>query len=310
MGFNQSISATACHSMKLPISAILPVLALAMVSPLSAGEPDKAPVWKISDSDSTVYLAWSVHLLRKKDLPIPAVFDRVYAESEEVVFEVDMAVMSRPGAAAEMTKLGSLPAGETLSDRFVPETMKRLRAYLRDCGMREDFLDPYDPGMVFLLLSSLEAGKLGAKPEFGVETALFDQCLADGKPSRGLETMAYQVSLFDELDDSVIEEYLNRSLDQIKESPEAFDRLVEAWREGDAKALAAEVDKDTSMPDELRDLLLTKRNRNWIPEIEKALATDRDVMFLVGAAHLVGEESVVDLLRKRGIEVTQLANSE
>ena len=57
-------------------------------------------------------------------------------------------------------------------------------------------------------------------------------------------------------------------------------------------------------------MLLIERNRNWIPEIEKALATERDVMFLVGAAHLVGEESVVALLRRKGLEVTQLAASD
>jgi len=54
-------------------------------------------------------------------------------------------------------------------------------------------------------------------------------------------------------------------------------------------------------------VLLIERNRNWIPEIEKALAKEHDVMFLVGAAHLVGKESVVDLLRRKGLEVTQLA---
>ncbi|MBU6180151.1 MAG: TraB/GumN family protein, partial [Verrucomicrobia bacterium] len=59
---------------------------------------------------------------------------------------------------------------------------------------------------------------------------------------------------------------------------------------------------------ELREVLLTERNRNWIPEIEKALATDRDVMFLVGAAHLVGEDGVVDLLRDKGLTVTQVPN--
>jgi uncharacterized protein YbaP (TraB family) len=60
----------------------------------------------------------------------------------------------------------------------------------------------------------------------------------------------------------------------------------------------------------LHEVLLVERNRNGIPEIEKFLATDRDVMFLVGAGHLVGEDSVVDLLREKGYEVMPLANGE
>ena len=60
----------------------------------------------------------------------------------------------------------------------------------------------------------------------------------------------------------------------------------------------------------LHEVLLVERNRNGIPEIEKFLATDRDVMFPVEAGHLVGEDSVVDLLREKGYEVMPLANGE
>ena len=60
----------------------------------------------------------------------------------------------------------------------------------------------------------------------------------------------------------------------------------------------------------LHEVLLVERNRNGIPEIEKFLATDRDVMFPVEAGYLVGEDSVVDLLREKGYEVMPLANGE
>jgi len=286
------------------------LLVAAATPPLVAGERPPAPVWTVSDADSTVFLVWSIHLLREKDLPIPESFDRVYAEAEEVVFEIDMAAMSRPASAEEMHRLGLLPPGETLADRFGAGTMERLRAYLRELGKPESFLDSYDPGMVFLLLSSFEAARLGARAEFGAETTIYAKCLADGKPNRGLETIAYQVSLFDELDDFVIEEYVNRSIDERDKNSGVFDRIVAAWRSGDVDALAAELEEDSTLPGKLREVLLTRRNRNWIAEIEKALATDRDVMFLVGAAHLVGEESVVDLLREKGLEVKQLASAE
>jgi uncharacterized protein YbaP (TraB family) len=53
-------------------------------------------------------------------------------------------------------------------------------------------------------------------------------------------------------------------------------------------------------------VLLTQRNKNWIPEIEKALAGDKTVLFLVGAAHLVGTDSVIDLLEKKGHKPEQI----
>ncbi len=296
--------------MKLPTHPAVFALPFAFAVPLAAEEPTKAPIWKISDEDSTVYLAGSVHLLREKDLPIPAAFDRVYAESEELVFEIDMAAMMRPETAVEMLKLGSLPEGETIADRFGAETVERLRGYLKEQGMNPATFDRLSPGMVFLTLSSLEAVRQGAKPELGLEMTYFGKSVADGKPSRGLETIVYQVQLFDRFETAVVEEWIHKTLDELDRSAETLETILQAWRTGDDRGIAEKLAEDESMPAELREALLGERNRNWIPEIEKALATDRDVMFLVGAGHLAGEGSVVDLLREKGLEVTQLANDE
>ncbi len=296
--------------MKLPTHPAVFVLPFAFAGPLAAEEPARVPIWKISDEDSTVYLAGSVHLLREQDLPIPAAFDRVYAESEELVFEIDMAAMMRPGAAAEMLKLGSLPEGETIADRFGTETVERLRGYLKEQGVAPSLFDRFSPGMIFLTLSSLEAARQGAKTELGLETTYFGKSVADGKPSRGLETIAYQVQLFDRFEDASIEKWIHRTLDEPERSAETLEAIMQAWRRGDGQGIAERLAQDDSMPPELREALLDERNRNWIPEIERALATDRDVMFLVGAAHLAGEGSVVDLLREKGLKVTQLANDE
>lgn len=294
-----ALSLALCLAFSLPAGALL-----------KADEAAMAPVWKVSDADSTVFLAGSVHLLREKDLPIPAAFDRVYAEAEEIVFEIDMATMMRPETAAEMRELGSLPQGEQLSDRFSDATMTRLRSYLKDRGMPEDFFETYTPGMVFLLLSSFEASRVGAKPELGLEMTYFAKSVKDKKPSRGLETIAYQISRLNRFDPLQIEELINGTLDEQPESEKTLDAITEAWKTGQAADLADVIGESETFSEELREILLVQRNRNWIPEIEKALATDRDVMFLVGAAHLVGEESVVDLLREKGLEVTQLKEGE
>jgi uncharacterized protein YbaP (TraB family) len=287
-------------------SAFFIALSLPLVAPAHAEEKAMAPVWKISDADSTVYLAGSVHLLREKDLPIPPAFDRVYAEAEEIVFEIDMATMMRPETAAEMRKLGSLPQGETLSDRFGEETIQRLGDYLKDRGMREDFFETYAPGMVFLLLSSFEATRLGARPELGLESTYYAKSVEDGIPSRGLETIAFQISRLNGFENTMVEELINDALDETADSGKTLDEITAAWKAGKADELAEVIGEEESFSPELREVLLIERNRNWIPEIEKALATEHDVMFLVGAAHLVGEGSVVDLLREKGLEVTQL----
>jgi uncharacterized protein YbaP (TraB family) len=286
------------------------LIALLMIAPVRADEAAMAPVWKISDADSTVYLAGSVHLLREKDMPLPAVFDRVYAEAEELVFEIDMATMSDPDSAQKMRALGSLPEGERLDEKLSRATMARLGVYLKKRGMPAGVFDTFTPGMVYLTMGSIEAARSGAKPHLGLEMVYFAKSVEDAKPSRGLETVAFQMSRFNEFEPGLIETLINESIDEADDSTETFDAIVAAWRSGDEGALGDLILEQTGPHSRLHEVLLVERNRNWIPEIEKLLATDRDVMFLVGAGHLVGEDSVVDLLREKGYEVMQLANGE
>ena len=46
-------------------------------------------------------------------------------------------------------------------------------------------------------------------------------------------------------------------------------------------------------------------NRNWLPKIEEFLRGDKNTIVIVGAGHLVGKDGVVELLRKKGLKVTQ-----
>jgi uncharacterized protein YbaP (TraB family) len=55
----------------------------------------------------------------------------------------------------------------------------------------------------------------------------------------------------------------------------------------------------------LHDRLLIQRNKNWVQQIEGAMRKNKNVLFVVGAGHLVGPESVVDLLKEKGYQVKQ-----
>jgi uncharacterized protein YbaP (TraB family) len=58
-------------------------------------------------------------------------------------------------------------------------------------------------------------------------------------------------------------------------------------------------------PDSFR-ILITDRNSNWAGEIEKMMAGDKDYFIAVGAGHLIGAGSVVDLLATKGYKVERV----
>jgi hypothetical protein len=272
----------------------------------SINSAEKASIWKLCDEDSTVYLAGSVHLLREKDLPFPDVYNTVYADSEELVFEIDMKEMNAPGTAMKMRELGTLSAGESLKDHLREDTLKALKKYLRQNDLPGGMFNQFTPGMVYLTLGSMEAIRLGARPDLGMEMQFHNKAEKDGKPAGGLETIEYQMSRFNELDTETLDELIKETIEGSNETEETLDAIIDAWRTGDAEGLEKLVYEEMAETPDVLEILLVDRNKNWIPLIEKKLAGDSNVMFIVGAAHLVGECSVIQLLEQKGLNLTQL----
>ena len=81
--------------------------------------------------------------------------------------------------------------------------------------------------------------------------------------------------------------------------------LVRSWKDGDADKLHELLSKSFKDYPHLHDRLLIQRNNNWVQQIEGAMRKNKNVLFVVGAGHLVGPESVVDLLKKKGYQVKQ-----
>lgn len=272
----------------------------------SGNSAEKASIWKLSDEDSAVYLAGSVHLLREKDLPFPDVYNTVYADSEELVFEIDMKEMNAPGATMKMRELGTLPVGERLSDYLSEDTLQALNKYLRENNLPSGMFNRFTPGMVYLTIGSMEAIRLGARPDLGLEMQFHKKAEKDGKPGGGLETTEYQMSRFNEINIETLDVLIGETVEGSGEAEKTLDAIIGAWRVGDTEGLKQLVYEEMAETPDVLKILLVDRNRNWIPVIEKKLAGDKNVMFIVGAAHLVGESSVIQLLEQKGLKLTQL----
>ncbi len=271
-------------------------------------EERQGSVWAISDGDNTVYLAGSVHLLRESDYPLSPIYDEVYADSAEVVMEIDLGDMMSPTGMMKMQQLGMYGPDDSLDAHLSGELIDRIEEYLETHPtgkMMALALPRMKPGMIVLSISSLEAMRMNARPDLGLEMVFYQKAKQDAKPVSGLETMEYQMTRFDGLSDKEVEELLTKTLDEIKEMGTVIDKLIAAWHRGDEGELDKIMNEEME-EGKVRELLLTERNANWVPEVEKAIKSSKNVMFLVGAAHLVGKDSVVDLLRKKGYEVKQV----
>ena len=89
--------------------------------------------------------------------------------------------------------------------------------------------------------------------------------------------------------------------------------MLDAWRNGDEAALAALVGAGLAGglgSASLHDALFTERNRTMASSVREHLAAGGQSFVVVGAAHLVGEGSLVELLRAGGASVERMGSTE
>lgn len=265
-----------------------------------------APVWRVTDGESTVYLGGTVHLLRPEDYPLPEEFDQAYEGSSELFFETDISSMNDLSVQAQMLQQLTYSDGRTLKDVLDTEAYAALETYTAGVGMPLMMLEQFKPGMIVSTLQVLEFQRMGFTPQ-GVDAFFNAQALTDGKSVGALETLDEQIGFLAAMGEGVESEFIMMSLEDLDNTAKLMDEMIEAWRVGDSQALQTLfVDDMLERAPAVYDSLLRQRNLRWVPQIE-AMFNDQGTEFvLVGAAHLVGVDGLVELLRARGYDLFKL----
>jgi uncharacterized protein YbaP (TraB family) len=122
----------------------------------------------------------------------------------------------------------------------------------------------------------------------------------------GLETIDYQLSVFDSIPYVDQAKMLVESIQSADEGEDELGKMIEIYKNQDLLGMQ-EMFSDESMGD--MDILLNNRNKNWIAPMKEYMSKT-PTFFAVGAGHLVGEEGVISLLRLEGYTVTPVSENE
>jgi uncharacterized protein len=286
-------------------SAVVLLLLAVLAGPAVAA--DRGVLWAVEGRENTVYLLGSVHLLRPGDGGLPAAAERAYAEAEGVVMEIDMddPAVADPGALlGAMQSAALLPAGTTLRGTLGGD-YDRILERAAGSGLDLALLDRFAPWFVATLLLQVELAARGFSPELGIEQRIAGQAAADGKRIDGLETPESQFAVLGGLPLAEQKRFLLMTLEALDELDTEVDALVRAWRAGDTDALERMLSDEYDDFPELYRPLTEDRNRAWAVQLAGLLDDPEDYLVVVGALHLVGRNSVIDLLRQDGYTVTR-----
>lgn len=266
----------------------------------------ESSVWRLRKGDSVLYLAGTCHLLRQADFPLPKEFAQAYRDSALLVFETDIGKFNDPETQNKLVAKAIYGDGSTLDKHLSASTFDLLRRYCSRRGMPIAALNRFKPAFVAVTLTTYELARLGAGQE-GVDTFYYKLAMKDHKGQVGLETIDQQIELVTTLGEGDEDDFIAYSLKDIETIREDYEALLAAWKSGDADKLDELTQKEirAEFPRIYRKLI-TDRNASWLPMIEAFLATPERELVLVGAAHLVGPDGLIESLRRKGYLVEKL----
>ena len=282
------------------------IVGIVLVLFVCTGAGAESSVWKAQKGTTVIYLGGACHVLREADFPLPPEFDQAYKASQVVVFETDLGKLQEQAAQQKLLAKAMYSDGSTVDKHLSAKAYAELSAYAQTNDIPLRAFGRFKPSMLMTTLTLLELMKLGITQQ-GVDNVYYERATSDKKVVEGLETVDQQIDYVVSMADGNEDAFVDYSIEDMKTFKEQFDLLAGAWRTGDAVKL------DELMAGELRTRqpqiykkLIVDRNRNWMPVIDAYQKTRRTRFVLVGVAHLVGPDGLIEALRKKGYKVDKL----
>jgi uncharacterized protein YbaP (TraB family) len=259
----------------------------------------------VAGRHNTLYLMGSVHVLHADDSALPAVANAAYTAAERIVEELDLFSATAELFSPEAMALQILPEGSTLQQVLGAELHGRLVTAVQPLGIDADFLARMQPWYIATMIAQVRAARAGYTAETGVDYQIAMRARRDGKPLTGLETALDQLAVLASMSLEDQSRFLEATIEETG-TVEELQRITQAWRNGDLALLEDLLRQGAEEAPEFFKRLVADRNRTWMPQIEQMLEhpTD-DYLVVTGAAHMVGEEGLVALLRSKGFVVTR-----
>ncbi len=286
-----------------PVHAALRTLSVTLGVLCGAGAAAADPaMWVVKDADSTVYLLGTIHVLKPGVNWRSEKLDAALKSSDEYWMEAD--IEADPAIAQTYALNFGMDSRNSLASTVGEANYAKLLDLAKRYDIPTDQLHRMRPWLATMVLARAQVVSIGYDPELGVDRTLEKEAMKAGKPIKPFETAAEQLGHLADMPDKVAAEMLIQTLDEVDGGIKIVDELQAAWLAGDVKRLQRiGPDKMRKEAPELFDAILLQRNTNWVKQIDTMMKGSGTQFIAVGAAHLVGKDSVPEQLGKLGYKV-------
>lgn len=261
----------------------------------------KGFLWEVKHENATVYLFGSVHMADKDIYPFHEDVELAYELSDALVVEADI---TNTSAIESSAGLILLEAGDKIQNHLTEEGSEKLEKIVNELGVDINIYEKikvWAAGSTLLSLQLMRGGYMGAD---GVDMHFLERAHKTEKEVLELESIQFQLELFDSFTDLEQEVMFISNLGTVEETVADFKLLYDHYLDEDETKMTEYLfsDSDDEMTN-LEDAILRDRNIGMADKIDGFLQTDKTYFVVVGLAHYLGENSVIKFLEEKGYEI-------
>jgi uncharacterized protein YbaP (TraB family) len=298
-------------SMRRAVSALGVALFLSATAAQAATEP---AMWRIKNGETTVYLFGSVHALPYGVTWRTPVIDKAITSSDVFVFEAALSQRLLDKASRFERQAGTLPRGKTISKMLSPEGLKDFKKLLSKSDAEPGVVNVMKPWRALQMLENARYLRDPRDASSDEEWSIFNG--VDLKLQQEADKNKTEKRYFETAEQGLAQLAAAQPDDDMKSFEHALHKMVtekfdgkallSSWEHGNVAAIAKDNAEEEAHTPVSKHAILDQRNQNWLPELNKMLAEKKTFFITVGAAHLAGKGSLMELVCGEGWKVERI----
>lgn len=267
------------------------------------------PTYEICDENSCVYLLGSIHVGDDKVTKIKEEIIENYNKSKYLAVELDIQNIDIYTTIQDYL----LDNGETIDEKITDELKEKLINFLEDKNSMYtyDMLNKFKLGFINSYITLLATMEMNMQ-ESGVDNHFLTLAHEENKEIIELETYEEQKNLLLNYDDEIYIKQIEESIDNYEEIKKELIKLYESYINEDKKELEKLINGEneereyTQKEKEYMEEMYDKRNEKMTEKVEKFLEEDKEVFIIVGAAHVIGNNGIIDLIKNKNYKIVEV----
>ena len=258
--------------------------------------------WEIKKGDASIYVLGTIHVADKDFYPLEDKILEAFNKADRLVSELGgKKELETLQEKLEIRMLQNFNPKKNLSNFLSEDEINVIKQELGE-NIAVPLLK-FNPWVLTIALNQVLYTKAGLDPQNGIDMHLLNR--ADKKEIEALESIDEQLDL---LSSGTFEEQLKalkETINELQNTDKTIDwltKLKKLYLENNTEELKDFIGSLLDMSDGIsQDALLKDRNIVWADKFEEYLNKGGTTFVFAGLAHFLGEDSVFEQMRIKGI---------